>query len=207
MAILSISRQFGAGGRTLGANIARALGYRFVEREIIQQVAQEANVSVERVEAMKREAGDWLLGIVSRMAAGRFIERRWADSASEFDEDKYLTFLRKIVLDLAKSGDVVIVGQGVQFILDQDPEVIKIFLTAALPDRVEFMEKNYELTKKQAEQMVSREDARRTTFLGKLDPRDPNDPNLYHLCLNTSRISLEKAEELVIDLVQAHRKV
>ena len=203
MAVVTISRQFGAGGRTLGVNIAKKLGYQFIERQIIQNVAKEANVSVDWVESMEKEAGDWLLNMVSKMVSSRFIERLLADSASDFDEEKYLKFLQKVITELARSGDVVIVGQGAQFILDKNPEVIKVLLVASMSDRVEFMEKNYQLNKSRAEHLVSKECGRRAAFLARLDPRDPNDPSLYHVCLNTSQISLGNVEKMVIDLVSA----
>ena len=64
MAVLSISRQFGAGGWTLGKSISSQLGYKFVSSQIINEMAKEANVSTEWIKGVEKHAGDWLMRFV-----------------------------------------------------------------------------------------------------------------------------------------------
>ena len=75
MSVLCISRQFGAGGKTLGQRLAKRLGWTFVYDEVLDEVAKEAKVSPEWVEAVDKEAGDWLMRFVNSLVASNFIER------------------------------------------------------------------------------------------------------------------------------------
>ena len=117
MAVLSISRQFGAGGWTLGKSIAKRLDYKFVSYRIINEVAKEANVSVEWIKGVEKQAGDWLMRYLTKMVDSSFIDRHVGDSKTDFDEKRYITFLQKIVNRIADEDNVVILGRGSQFIL------------------------------------------------------------------------------------------
>jgi cytidylate kinase len=202
MAVLSISRQFGAGGKTLGERLAQKLGYQFVDRGIIAKVAKEANVSIDWVVAVERETAGRLMKILSKMVSGDFIERHLADSGTDFDEKKYIKFMRKVIEDIGKAGNAVILGRGAQYILPNEPGIYKILLVGKHDDRVTFLMDRYHINKRQAEQLVDREEKKRESFLARLDPRDQNDPLLYHMVINTSLVSLEMAEKMVMDLVK-----
>lgn len=204
MAVVCISRLFGAGGKTLGDRVAKRLGYRFVDRGIISKVAKEANVSIDWVVAVERETGGRLMQILSKVVSGDFMERhlQLSDSSADFDEAKYLAFIRKVITDIAAEGRVVILGRGAQYILPDDPGIFKFFLVASLKRRINFLKEQYQLTTRQAEELVDREEKKRASFLAKLDPRNENDPSAYHLCINMDLVSLEQAEDIVVDLVK-----
>lgn len=204
MAVLSISRQFGAGGKTLGSRLAKKLGYEFIDRGIIRKVAEEANVSVDWVVAIERETSGKLLTFIQKMVHPDFIDRHLANVAPDFDEARYIIFLKKVLLDLAEQGNVVLLGRGGQFILPDKPDTYKIFLAADWDDRVKFLEKRYKLPNNKAVELVNREEKKRIGFLSKIDKRHPNDPSAYDICINTSRVSLERAEEMILFLMKDH---
>ena len=112
MAVITISRQFGAGGHTLGGSLAARLGYQLVDRELLLEIARQADVSIDWVEAVREEAGGLMTRLIDGLVSSRFIERVVGDSASYFDEKKYIRFFRKVTLEVAREGDVVFVGGG-----------------------------------------------------------------------------------------------
>ena len=201
MAVLSISRQFGAGGKTLGDRVSQRLGYEFVDEALLHRVAEEANVSVQWVEGVQREAGGRLMRILSSLVPSSFIDRHLGDSGSDFDEKRYVEFLTRIVQDLAAEDNVIILGRGGQFILRDDPNALRVLLVAERADRIKFMERIYGMTPDKAESMVNRESRKRERFLANFYKGDPNDPSLYHMVINTSLIPLEAAEEQIVELV------
>ncbi len=201
MAVVTISRQFGAGGYTLGKMLAARLNYQLVERDILSQVAREANVSAQWVEAVEKEAGGLLMRIISGLVSSEFIERQTRNSASDFDEKKYYAFLKKVVRQVAEDDEAVIIGRGGQFILGSDSEIVKVLLVAGMEDRIKFIMEHYHQSQNQAEQWIKKEEKRRTSFLKQLDPRDPDDPSIYDLIINTTRITLPEAEEMIAGLV------
>jgi cytidylate kinase len=202
MAVLCISRQFGAGGWPLAKSLAEQLGYHFVSQGIINKMAEEANVSVEWIHSVEKEAGDRLMRLVSKLISSDFIERHIGESRSDFDEKKYVAFLKKLVLSIASRDNVVILGRGSQYILPDSPNTVKILLVADLEDRIKFIEKIWNLKKSEAKNQVVTRQKRRKAFLKNFGKMDPDDPGLYHLAVNISKVGLEQAEEIIIGLVK-----
>ncbi len=200
MAVITISRQFGAGGKTLGKMIAKTLGYTFADDHIIEMVAEAANVSPHWVESVEKEAGSTLSRIISSMVSKRWLDRVLVGERGYIDEDIYLDYIVVIIAQVAEDGDVVILGRGSQYILDDHPDAHHVLLIDEVENRVKLMMDHYDLSQKQAARVVSKEDKRRLSFYRKLGQEDFDDPSLYHLVLNMSRVDLETASKLVCKL-------
>lgn len=205
MAVLTISRQFGAGGKTLGKMIADQLEYTFADNNIIQRVAKEANVSPLWVESFEKEAGSKMSRMISKMVSQRWLDRILKDERGYIDEQIYLDYLVLIIAQMADEGDVVILGRGSQYILNDHPDAHHILLVKHFENRVRFMVENYNLTQHRATQVVNAEDKRRANLYRKLSKEDYDDPSLYHMVLNMDKIDLEMAKRLILNLVSGEQ--
>ena len=203
MAVITISRQFGAGGRTLGEMVAKGLGYSFADSEIIQMVAKKAKVSTHWVESVEKEAGGKLLKFIDRMVSNKLIDMVLDEKRGRIDEEIFVDMLNKIINQLADEGNAVILGRGGQYILRDREDAFHVLLIAHKKDRVKFMEEHYELSHKQALQAVNKEDKRRVNLYRKFGKEDYDHPDLYHLVLNMSKLSLKKASKLISELPKA----
>jgi cytidylate kinase len=203
MAVITISRQFGAGGKTLGKRLAEKLGYTFADSDIVQMVAQAANVSPTWVETVEKEAGSTLSRVITRMVSKPLVDRVLKDERGYIDEQIYLDYLVVIIAQIAEEGNVIVLGRGSQYILNDHPDAFHILLVDEFENRVRFMEQNYGLAPAKAFQVVKTEDKRRLALYRRLGKTDYDNPQLYHLVLNMARMNLKKAEELVLGLVQA----
>jgi len=203
MAVVTISRQFGAGGRTLGKLIADKYGYSFADNEIIQMVAKEANVSTHWVDSIEKEAGTKLSRILSSMVSKRWLDRVLADERGYIDEKIYLDYLVLIIAKIADEGDVVILGRGSQYILNDHPDAIHVLLIDEFENRVKFLMEHYDLSANKAIHVVNYEDKRRANLYKKLGKADYDDPALYHAVLNMGSMTLDAAVEVVSDLIDA----
>jgi cytidylate kinase len=201
MAVITISRQFGAGGITLGKMIAEKFGYIFADTEIIKMVAEMANVSTNFVETVEKEAGGKFSKFISKTVSKPLVGRILKDERGYIDEEIYLDYLVLIIAQMADDGDVVILGRGSQYILNDHPDAYHILLIDTFENRVRFMQKNYDLSQSRATQVVKNEDKRRINLYRKLGKSDYDNPDLYHLVLNMSRISHDKALELIDNLL------
>ncbi len=204
MAVITISRQFGAGGITLGKMIAESLGYTFADSDIIQRVAKEANVSTHWVESFEKEAGSKLSRFISSMVSKRWIDRVLADERGYLDEQIYLDYLVLIIAQFADEGDVVILGRGSQYILDDHPDTVHILLVDDFESRVKFIMEHYKMSYNKANRLVVSEDRRRMSLYKRLGKSDYENPRLYHMVLNMGRLDLETAREMACNLV-AHK--
>jgi len=193
MAVITISRQFGAGGKTLGKKIADEFGYTFADSEIIKSVAEMANVSTHFVETVEKEAGGKFSRFISKMVSKPLVERVLKDERGYIDEEIYLDYLVLIIAQMGDDGNVVILGRGSQYILNDHPDAYHILLIDEFENRVQFMKTYYDLSKSRATQVVRAEDKRRKNLYQKLGKADYDNPFLYHLVLNMDKVSLDQA--------------
>jgi len=201
MAVITISRQYGAGGKTLGQMVARKLRYNFAEDDIIQMVAREAKVSRDWVAVIEREAGSTLLKFISGPGRKKFLQRLSEDQKGYIDEEIYVDLLNQVITQIAKEGNAVILGRGSQYILKGRKGVYHILLVADRSDRLKFMQKNYGLSPAKAEQTVNRREKRRAALYRKFKRKDFDQPYLYHLVLNMSQVDLKRALRTICALV------
>lgn len=201
MAVVTISRQFGAGGITLGKQVAETLGYTFADQDIIQKIAELAKVSPGWVESVEKEAGGRLSRIVTKMVSRPLVDRVLKDERGYIDEQIYIDYLVVLISQMAEEGDVVFLGRGSQYILNDMPEAYHILLINTFPNRVRFIMEHYDRTEQSATQIVKSEDRRRANLYRKLGKQDYDHPELYHLVINMARVSLDDAVQQVLQLV------
>lgn len=201
MAVITISRQFGAGGLTMGKALAEKLGYLFFDNEIIQMISQKAKVSSDWVSSIEKEAGGKLHKLISSLIPKSVVDNILADDHGYIDEHIYVDLLKNIIRQIAESDDSIILGRGSQYILKDHPNAIHLLLVADLDYRVKFMRSRYNLTDSKAKQVVSAEDRRRINLYRKFDKTDFDRPGHYHLTLNMSKLDLDKATGLICSMV------
>jgi len=201
MAVITISRQFGAGGITLGDLVSKKLGYRFFDNEIIQMVAKKAKVSTNWVESMEKEAGGKIQRFLSGVVSKRLVDRILDMDHGYIDEEIYVDLLHDIIEKIAAEGNAVILGRGSQYILQNAGDTFHVLLVADKDYRIRFIEEKYHMKPKQAVQMVNNEEKRRVNLYQKFGRLDYDSTAHYHLILNMRRVPLAKAADLMCRLV------
>jgi cytidylate kinase len=202
MAVITISRQFGSGGKTLGKMIAEALGYTFADSDIVSMIANAANVSETWVENVEREAGGKLSRVISKMVNKSLVDKVLKSERGYIDEQIYLDYLVVMIAQIAEEGNVIILGRGSQYILNDHPDAYHILLVDEFENRVKFMMNHYDMSYNKASQTVKNEDKRRINLFRKIGKTDYDNPQLYHMVLNMARLELEKAQKLILEMIK-----
>ena len=202
MAVITISRQFGCGGKNLGKKVADALGYVFADSEIISRIAEAANVSETWVGHVEKEAGGKFLWIISQMVSKGLVDKILKNERGYIDESIYLDYLVVLIAQFAEEGDVVIMGRGSQYILQDHPDAIHVLLVNSLENRVRNVMDRHDLTHKKAAQMVQSEDKRREALFKKIGKTDYEKVSLYDLALNLGRVDADKARDMIVKLAR-----
>ncbi len=202
MAVITISRQFGAGGRTLGKKIAKELGYTFADSEVVQRIAESINVSPRWVETVEKEAGTTLTKVVSNLVSKSLVQKILGSERGYIDEEIYIDYLVVIISQIAEEGNVVILGRGSQYILADHPDAWHVLLVNDFESRVQFMIRNYNLGRDKAMDAVLAEEKRRDNLYDKISKSDFDDPELYHMVLNMNKIELDNAQQLITGLLK-----
>ena len=197
MPVITISRQFGAGGKTLTDQLAARLGYGVANEEIIDKLAQSTKLSTDSIRSFEGEED----GEFQVTPSTGFIRRIFDPSKNFMDEQQYVKLLNRLIPQIADKGNIIILGRGAQFILQDRKDVVHILLLAAEVDRVKFMQAHYDLTPDEAHQAVIKQGKRRLKLMKLFNSADYDQPVHYDLVLNMSKLNIDRAVELICTLV------
>lgn len=203
MPVITISRQFGAGGITLGELVAEKLGYAFYHDEIIEMIAERAKVSEEGVAAIENESGGRLMNFISGIVPRSLVETIFDTGKEYMEKNEYIDLLSTIMKKIAAEGDAVVVGRGGQHFLQDQENAYHVLIVADQKDRVKFMQEHYDLSPDKALEAVKKEGNRRKILFRILGIENYDQPDIYHLVLNMSKIDLQLACELICELPTA----
>ncbi len=199
MAILTLSRTYGCGARELARDLSQTLGYTVFEKEIIPLVAKKLDRNTEYT----REHD--LLNDFYSASIIEFVSSRLAFlKKNSIDPQKYAEALKNIFLEIAKDGKVIFIGRGSQFILQDFPSAVHIRLEANIEDRMLHLKEVHllKLSDQSLLQKVKRENRLQKTFLSAHFHQTGEDPLLYHLVVNLSKIRVPQAKEIILQLLQ-----
>ena len=202
MTTITISRHFGAGGATLGARLAKRLEYRYVDDELIKEVAKKAGVAPSQVRTFEKSGTSRLMKLLDWVVNPDFIERQVSEKA-QLTEQRYVEELKETLYALHREGNVVIIGRGGNYALQGYVGTLHVLLVAGMEHRVEFLCKHYSMSRAEAEKAVKRADMIRTRFLNCFLPEGHHeDPLLYTIILNMSHVTMDRAEGILVDLAR-----
>lgn len=225
MAVITVSRQLGSMGDLVAGRAAERLGYEVVDKNLITEVARDADVPETEVEQYDEQS----VSAIRRFIRGLITPSRavpvppamlWGlefpyevsaalladdpalgEDRHVLDHTEYLRFLQAAVKRLWERDNVIIVGRGGQAILRDAANVLHIRTVAPSANRVQVVVERRGLTDEAAWEMVQQSDRRRGAYLRDNYGIDWDDPSLYHFVLNTGRTSLESAAGLIVHAV------
>ena len=191
--IITISREFGSGGRTIGKQVAEQMGYQFYDKELIEKIAQEAGLSREFVE----KSGEYSPG--KNMFSYAFVGRGIIGVSVE---DYLWRKQREIILELAEEGNCVIVGRCADYILRNRTDSLHVFIHADLEKRIERVVKLYgETDQNPQKRLADKDKTRRLNYKYYTDRMWGMSQN-YDITLNSGKIGLERCEEMIVNLAK-----
>lgn len=203
MAVVTVSRQYGAGGRRVAPAVAEALGFTFVDREIAEEAARRIGVDPKVAEARDERAPDIVEEVGMALAAAT--PGFGLPPIPELDDRTLAEATRRVILSLAEAGGYVILGRGSQAALAGRPDACHLSLVGELSDRARRVAGWQQISEKEAAARCERVDAERAHYLRRFYSRDIRDPLLYDTVLNTSLLSLDLASEVAVEV--ARRKL
>lgn len=183
MAILTVSRQIASLGDELCKSIAEHLGYRFVSRKDIEKKILDLGFSKEKLKKFDEKKPGFLSSLTS-------------------DRDEYLDYLQLAILELASTGNCVIIGRGSFIILKELPNNISLKFVADKNLRIERYEKEHKCSKKYALKIINESDSNRDGFNRSFFDFDINNPAMFHLVINTGLLDCEAVSLSIETLVK-----
>ena len=191
--IITISREFGSGGRFIGEEVAKKLGIAYYDKNIITQIAEESGLSPDYIQESAELSPK--KGIFAYALAGR-------DITGKSVEDMVYEAQRKVILELAEKEPCVIIGRNADFILKDRDDVLNVFIHGNMPEKMKRIGQLYNVSEQDAVKMMTDTDKRRMTNYNFYTDQRWGKASNYTLCLNSSQLGYNKCEEIIMECVK-----
>lgn len=196
--IVTISREFGSGGKTIGKEVAEKLGYKFYDAQVIDKVVKESGLSREIVERYDEYATykNSLLYTIAITAGGNGYNGMSFASQVQIAQ-------ANVIKEIAEEGNCVIIGRGADYILRDREDCLHVFIRADMDFRAKRVVSLYGETGKKAEDRIKDKDTRRRVYYRSFTMREWGDLANYDLMLNSARIGIDKCADIICDAVRS----
>lgn len=191
--IITISREFGSGGRFIGEKVAKKLGIAYYDKNIISQIAEESGLSSEYIQESAELSPK--KGLFAYAFAGR-------DITGKSIEDIVYEAQRKVILELAEKESCVMVGRNADFILQDRDDVLNVFIHGNMPEKTKRISRLYNVSEQEAVKMMADVDKRRMINYNFYTEQRWGKASNYTLCLNSSQLGYERCEEIIMECVE-----
>ena len=189
--VITISREFGSGGRTIGKKVAEKLGIPCYDAEIIQEMAKETGFAPDYI----KEAGEY--------APGGFLTSAFANRAfGPTNEDILWEQQYKVVTALAEKGPCVIVGRCADYILRDNPEVLRVFVHASMKFRADRIVSVYGEREDTPDKRLKDKDKKRAAYYDYYTDMRFGDGRNYHISLDSGALGIDKCVDILADVVK-----
>ena len=207
MPVITVARQFGAGGDTVGRMLATRLKADFLGPELIDQVARRLELPKEDVEAADEQPGSFLQRLLIALAAASpehavtSESPTWAPPYTDPQSDPrraVLEYTRQVIREAARSGNVVIVGRGGAYVLHDLSGALHVFLRADETTRVRAVMEREHITEEEARRRAKQTDENRRAYIRQAYGHTWDLPGHYDLVLDTARLGYDASVEAIL---------
>ncbi len=204
--VVAISRQVGAGGAYVGQALARTLGVRYVDREILKEAASLLGRDATEIESLEERVSTLWSRMAGALAWGGPEATYMPPPMPALYEEDLFAVQARIIRQIAAQEEAVFVGRAATWVLRERADLISVFLHAPEAIRVERVAREYGMKDpEEARKMVSRSDQQRSRFLQSVTGGSWLDLTHYHLCVDTGVVGLDDTVKLLVGLAAARR--
>lgn len=207
MPVVTISRQFGAGGETVGQLVATKIKADLLDKQIVTEVARRSQLPRDEVEAQTEQPGTFLNRLLLALGSANFESSvpsevaAWTPPYNDpaFDPRRaVLELTQQVVKEAARGGNVVIIGHGAGYLLHDLEGALHVFLQAPLEARTKNVMESFKLSEDEARKRIKHTDENRAAYIRQIYGHDWNHPSHYHLVLDTARLGYEGAANVIV---------
>jgi len=211
VAVITISREHGSGGAEIGRRVAKILGYDYVDKELITEVARRANVPESEVEKLDEKGEDPIIYFLKEL----FVEdepktvseypneyKEKEIESNTFDRDKQLKLFQSVIESIWERGNAVIIGRKANVILAYKPNTLRVRIIAPLEKRLKRVMQLEHLSQDDALRLIRETDGHRERYAKQYYDVDWDNPRLYDIIINTEKLTNEDAACLITETAE-----
>ncbi len=191
--IITISKEFGTGGRFIGEEVAKKLGMAYYDKNVITEIAEKSGLSPEYIQENAELSPK--KGLFAYALAGR-------DITGKSVEDIVYEAQRKVILELVEKEPCVIIGRNADFILKDRDDVLNVFIHGNMPKKRQRISCLYNVSGQEAVKMMADTDKRRLANYNFYTEQKWGKASNYTLCLNSSELGYDRCEAIIMECVK-----
>jgi cytidylate kinase len=207
--VITINRELGSGGRTVGQKLAEKLGVEFYDKAVIKALQEKYHLTVEDIEKRKGESNDWWaeakrmlsisLGVAGNVGYYQAIAR---DPSAMLTTDEMFKVETEILKSIAETESCVVAGRSGFFVFRDHPNRLSVLIQASMPHRVARVARKQNMTEEEARKVIDKVDEMRENYVKKYTGTSRYDTRNYDLVISAD----DKSEDEIVDLILEYIK-
>lgn len=198
--IITINRELGSGGRTVGRKLAEKLGVEYFDKAVINALQERYNLSVEQIEHLKGQETGWWEEFKRKMT---FSESEYELNQTNIETEDVFRAETQILKALAKDRSCVIAGRTAFYMFREHPNHLSILIQASMLNRMERVAREQDMTKEQARLVIDKVDKMRENYVKEFTGTSRYDARNYHLVINMDDLTEDAAVELILTYIHS----
>ena len=192
--IITIGRQHGSNGHLIAGGLAERLGYRCLDKEIVDRAAEDSNFNKAILASYdEKRISPYFSGSLQYMGGmGEGFRLSTQIAAAQFDA----------IRSLANEGNCIFVGRCADYVLRDMPNVVKVFITASMRSRIDKLLAQRSMTPQQAKRYILQAEEKRASYYNYYTGKTWGAAESYDLCIDSSILGLEETEKLIADFIR-----
>lgn len=193
--IITISREYGSGGRIIGQKVSEKLGIPFYDNELITLAAERSGINEEYFKEVDTMPKSSIILSLSLLSPSTEVY------GMPLNEKIFLT-QSKVIREVAEEGPCVIVGRCADYVLENNPNVVNVFIHSSMPNRVKRVKEVYgDKVHDNIESYIKKIDRRRASYYSFFTDKSWGKANNYSLVLNSDQIGIDNCVDIIIDYI------
>jgi cytidylate kinase len=204
--VITINRELGSGGRTIGRLLSEKLGVPFYDKAVIDGLTQKFGLSPERIEEIKAQKKSWWNDINTYYqtlvnSANMPMEAEVKlDNASMFETEQH------ILQELATHSSCVVAGRTGFMVFREWPNHLNVFIQASMPHRIQRVMRRQNVSEQEARDIIAKMDTTREAYIKKYEDTSRYDTRNYQLVISMDDLSEDDAAEIIMDYIDRASK-
>ena len=195
--VITINREAGSGGRTVGSKVAEKLGVPFYDKALIQSLMEKYNLSVEEIESLKGRKHDWWSEFKRVVGLEHTLTGSVVDNPDMYNAADIFRGEVEILKGIAESESCVIAGRSGFFVFQEHPNHLNILITAPYEHRIQRLMTKQGITEEEAKEAIQKIDTSRENYIQKFTGTTRYDTRNYDLVINMNG----KSEDVIADMI------
>lgn len=203
--VVTINRELGSGGRTIGSKLAERLNVKFYDKALIKELTKKFELSVEELEKVKASKRNWWNDFVQNYLNRYNVEERFNVETNVATTENIFRVESQFLKELAADESCVIAGRSGFYIFRNEPNAIKVLIQSTMEKRIERVMEKQGLSEEEAKKVIAKVDKGREKYTQEFSGTSRYDTRNYDLVINVANLTEDEAVDVIMEYISKQK--